>query len=91
MMSNSEAARIIREARQTKECCDFDREELRFVSRSKILSDTEKFIWIFITGQASLTPYSFLNTTEQQLAENTNNTLETVTQAIDNLKKEGFL
>jgi hypothetical protein len=91
-MSNSESARIIREARQNTECCDIDREALRFVLRSKILSDTEKLIWIFITGQASLTePYSFFITTEQELAEKMNNTLNKVTRAIANLKKESFL
>ena len=91
-MPDLEAARIIREARQNKECCYFDKDTLNIISTCPSLNDTEKLIWLFLTSQAStnITSHSFI-ITEQQIAKNTNNKLDKVIQAIANLKKEGFL
>ena len=91
-MPNSEAARIIREARQTKECCYFDEEELNIVSTHPTFNSTEKFMWIFLTGESSRnqTSHSCIMT-EQQLAQRIGNKLDKVTRAIANLTKEGFL
>lgn len=50
---NSRVTDTIREARQNKECAYINTEKLKIICSSKALRDTEKLIWIFLSGEAS--------------------------------------
>ena len=85
------AAQIIITARQTKYYLAISAAEVAFVSKTKLLSDDEKLIWLNIATKSALDPTFSCFLTYRQIGEMVNKKPDTVYRAVSALKEKGFL
>ena len=90
-MTELNAVQIIRATRQTKHYLAISAAEIDFITTYPHLSDGEKLIWITFANKCAFDHHYSCILTQGQLAKLMGKQIGTITRAIANLKKLGFL